>query len=368
VKPAQGSARRWAAVAAGTALLVAAPVAVRAWPAHDSGVSAAALLTKVEAGARHPYSGYVESLGTLQLPTADRFTDVGQLFGEKTRMRVWWRSSQEWRVDKLLTTGEQDLVHNAQGTMRWRYEQADATVSNDPSIRLPRTADLVPPAVAKLLLDDVDPSEVRRLPARRVAGIDAPGLRLQPAAPQSSIDHVDLWADPASGVALRVDVVAKGADQPAFTTAFQQFDSATPSRSRTTFVTPPGADFRYDDVLDIADAANQYAPVLPPDVVAGLTKAPQADGAVGVYGSGVTRLLAVPMRHQEAEPLREQLLTTLGVQSLDRGTLITVGPLSVLLTGTEDEGGWLIAGTVTPDTLTAAADDLYADTVYVGTR
>ncbi len=361
-------AHRWTAVAAGTALLVGIPLAVRARPAEDSGISAVDLLAKVEAGADHPYSGYVESLGTLQLPTADRFTDVGQLFGERTRMRVWWRSADAWRVDKLLTTGEQDLVHNAQGTTRWRYEQHDATLSRDPSIRLPRTADLVPPAVAKLLLDDVDASEVRRLPARRVAGVDAPGLRLQPAAPQSSIDHVDVWADPRSGVALRVEVVAKGATRPAFTTAFRQFDAGTPPPSRTEFEPPAGAEYRFDDVLDIADAANQYAPILPPEVVAGLAESPQADGAVGVYGSGVTRLLAVPMRGREAGPLREQLLRTLGVRTVDSGTLVTLGPLGVLLTGTEGEGGWLIAGTVTPDTLTRAADDLFANTVYVSTR
>lgn len=358
MKPAQ----RWAAVVAGTALLVGVPLVVRALPAEDSGISAADLLARIEAGAKHPYSGYVESQGTLQLPVADRFTDVGELFGGRTRMRVWWRSGDEWRVDKLLSAGEQDLVHNAQGTMRWRYEQADATLSNDPAIRLPRTADLVPPAVAKLLLDGVDESEVRRLPAERVAGVDAPGLRLRPAAEQTSIDQVDVWADPDTGVALRVEVTGKGASRPAFTTEFEAFSAATPSRSRTTFEPPPGADFRFDDVLDIADAVNQFAPFLAPDRVAGLDKAPQADGAVGIYGSGVTRLLTLPMRHQDAGPLREQLLRTLGVQRLAAGTLITVGPLSVLLTGTDDEGGFLLAGTVTPGTLTRAAADLYADT------
>jgi hypothetical protein len=352
----------------GTAVLVGVPLAVRAWPAQDSGISATALLARVEAGQDHPYSGYVDSLGTLQLPAADRFTDVGQLFGERTRMRVWWRSADEWRVDKLLTTGEQDLVHNAQGTTRWRYEQGDAVLSRDPAIRLPRTADLVPPVVARLMLDDVEGSEVRRLPARRVAGIDAPGLRLVPAAPQSSIGHVDLWADPASGVVLRVEVVAKGADRPAFTTAFEEFDPATPPPTRTAFEPPPGADFRFDEVLDIADAANQYAPILAPKTVAGLAKSGRTDGAVGVYGSGVTRLLAVPLRGQEAGPLREQLLTTLGVRTVDRGTLVNVGPLGVLLTGRDDEGGWLIAGTVTAETLERAAGDLFADTVFVSTR
>jgi hypothetical protein len=361
VKPAQ----RWAAVAAGTALLVGAPLAVRAWPAEDSGISAVGLLARIEAGAKHPYSGYVETQGTLQLPVADRFTDVGELFGERTRMRVWWRSAEEWRVDKLLTTGEQDLVHNALGTMRWRYEQADATLSNDPAIRLPRTADLVPPAVAKLLLDDVDESEVRRLPAERVAGVDAPGLRLRPSAEQTSIDHVDVWADPDTGVALRVEVTGKGASRPAFTTEFEDFSAATPAPSRTTFEPPPGADFRFDDVLDIADAVNQFAPYLAPDRVAGLAKAPQADRAVGIYGSGVTRLLTVPMRRQEADPLREQLLRTLGVQRRPEGTLVTVGPLSVLLTGADGDGGFLLAGTVTPATLARGAADLYARTRVV---
>ena len=44
-------------------------------------MSAAALLARIEAARDHPYSGYVETRGTLQLPVADRFTDVGDLFG-----------------------------------------------------------------------------------------------------------------------------------------------------------------------------------------------------------------------------------------------------------------------------------------------
>jgi len=69
-------ARRWAAVIAGTALLVAAPLAVRAWPAQDRDVSAADLLTTIQGNLDHPYSGYVETRGTIQLPVADRFTDA----------------------------------------------------------------------------------------------------------------------------------------------------------------------------------------------------------------------------------------------------------------------------------------------------
>jgi hypothetical protein len=346
-------------VAGATLVIVAVPLAVRAWPAHDSDLGAAELLALVERGTDHPYSGYVETHGTLQLPVADRFTDVGELFGGTTRLRVWWRSGEEWRVDKLLATGETDLIHNVQGTTRWRYEQHDAQLSHDPDIRLPRTADLVPPEVADLLLDDVDASEVRRLPAARVAGADAPGLRLSPAAPQSSIGHVDAWVDPASGVVLRVEVVGKGARQPAFTSEFVEFSSATPPAERTRFAVPRGADFEFDEVLDIADAADQYAPVVPPDTVAGLAKAPQADRAVGIYGSGVTRLLAIPLRDREANALRQQLQITPGVRTVPQGTVVTIGPLGVLLGGRAGQGGWLVAGTVTAETLTRAVDDLY---------
>jgi hypothetical protein len=359
-------AHRWAAVAAGTLLLVASPIAVRAWPVQDRDVSAAELLALIEDGTDHPYSGYVETRGTLQLPVADRFTDVGELFGGATRMRVWWRSEDAWRVDKLLATGESDLIRNVQGTTRWRYEQNDVDLSHDPDIRLPRTADLVPPEVADLLLDGVDPSEVRRLGPERVAGIDSLGLRMRPSAPQSSIDHVDVWADPGSGVVLRVVVVGRGTEMPAFTSQFAEFSAATPPAERTRFVAPRGAEFDFDEVLDIADAANQYAPVRPPDTVAGLVEAPQADRAVGIYGSGVTRLLAIPLRDREADPLREQLRITPGVRGVAQGTLVALGPLGVLMSGEDGQDGWLVAGTVTAETLTRAVDDLYRGATIVG--
>ncbi len=356
-------AQRWTVVAAGVAALVAAPFVVRALPVDDPGLTSGELLALVQAAQNRPYSGYVESRGSLQLPVADRFTDLGALFGEETRMRVWWRSADAWRVDKLLPSGESDLVHDARGTTRWRYQQHDVQRSPDPDIRLPRAADLVPPEVAGLLLDDVDAADVERLPARRVAGVDAAGLRLAPAAQQSSIDHVDLWADPESGVALRVEVTAKGADSAAFTSAFLDFSAATPPVERVRFRAPPGADISFDDVLDIADAANQYAPYLPPRSVAGLPKAPEADRAVGVYGAGLTRLITIPLRDREAVPLRDQLELTPGVRVSRRGTAVALGPLGVMLTGNGGDGGWLVAGTVTRATLVHAARDLARGTV-----
>ena len=135
-------------------LLVGGPIAVRALPVDDVDVTAADLLAST--GLDHPYSGYVETDGTLQLPVADRFSDVGRCSASATRMRVWWRDDDDWRVDQLLVTGETDLVHDGSGPPGWGYEQTDATLSRDPDIRLPRTADLLPPELAELLLADVD--------------------------------------------------------------------------------------------------------------------------------------------------------------------------------------------------------------------
>ncbi len=65
-------------------------------------------------------------------------------------------------------------------------------------------------------------------------------------------------------------------------------------------------------------------------------------------------------------PLRKQLRLTPGVRTVPQGTLLTIGPLGVLMCGDDGEGGWLVAGTVTPDTLIRAVDDLYRGMVIVG--
>ena len=121
----------------------------------------------------------------------------------------------------------------------------------------------------------------------------------------------------------------------------------------------------FDDVLDIADAANQYAPVRPPDTVAGLPKAASSDRAVGVYGSGMTQVIAIPLRDREADALRDQLATTSGVDQDRQRTVVSVGPLGVVLTGAEGDGGWLLAGTLTRAALVRAADDVLDGFVYV---
>jgi hypothetical protein len=351
---------RWSVVAALVLLVVVVPLAWRAVPADDEPIGAAALLARIEHSRDRAYSGYVESRGTLRLPVADRFTDLGGLLGGLTRMRVWWRGRDSWRVAELVTAGERDVVRDGALTTSWDYEENEAELGAEPDIRLPRAADLVPPTLGHHLLDDVDRDEVRRIAARRVAGRDGLGLRLTPGSSLSSILRVDLWADRATGIPLRVEVYGASGTRPVVASEFRSFDPTMPGESMITFTPPAGARSHLDDILDIADAANQYAPFRPPRTLAGLPKSPKADRAVGVYGSGMTRMIAIPLWSRAANPLREQLLLTPGVRRLDEGTLVRVGPLGVLLTRSRHGigQGWLVSGTVTDDALLTAAHDL----------
>lgn len=356
-------------MALAVALVIGVPVLVRAWPVRVPDLSTATVLSRVRASSDAGYSGTVETVGTLGLPVTSRFTDVGSLLGGRTTLRVWWRDPQHWRVDKVLVAGETDLFHNGAETTEWRYEAAEATRSVDPVVRLPRTADLIPPALAARALDGVRTDDVERLRARRIAGVSAVGLRIRPSAVQASIDHADLWADPATGIVLRLDLYAAGDGSPSFSTAFTSFSARRPALETTRFDTPAGLPVRIENVLDIADAANQFAPVVPPDVVAGLRRSTSEAGAVGIYGTGLTRILVIPLRGGDADTLRRQVERSPGSTSTTIGPSLMAGPLGVLVTDSAERGGrgagaWLVVGAVTRATLVAAGQDLLAGSTF----
>ena len=89
--------------------------------------------------------------------------------------------------------------------MRWVFESQRATISAVSEIRLPDASDLLPPTLARALLQDVGDEELARLPSRRVAGMAAPGVRLVPA-DRRGPGPLDLWAEPQTGLPLRVEV------------------------------------------------------------------------------------------------------------------------------------------------------------------
>jgi hypothetical protein len=356
---------RWTVVAGVFLLLALVPWAGRAFPASDRSMSAGQLLSLVRQGYDAPYSGLVESSGRLALPFDDRFTDVADLFGGQTRLRVWWLDPQDWRVDRLLDSGEVDLFHHQNVTTEWDYERERVSVGSDPTIRLPRDSDLLPPRLASLLLGDLSADHLARIAPRRIAGHDALGLRLVVDDARSTIDHVDLWAEADTGTVLAVDVYSTSSTAPVVSTAFTAFSTDVPSPDVISFRTPPGVHRQFEPLLDFADAADQYAPLTPPGSLAGLPRSNPSGRGVGAYGDGPTRLLAVPLQRREAEVLGEQLSRS-GAALQGGRQLLRVGPLGIMLTEVHEpfEFQWLVTGSVTDDTLRRAAADLAVGTSY----
>jgi len=362
--------RRWLVVAALGAAVVGAPLAPRLLPVQEPDLDTTQLLALLQDAPDQGWSGYVETTGTLQLPAAGDLDDLGSLLGETTRLRVWWRGADSWRVDRLLTAGESDLRHQGEVTVDYSYEAQQAEVSRDPEIRLPRTSDLLPGELARRFVVEADPDAVGALPARRVAGVSAAGLRLDGATAdeRTTIGRIDVWLDPETGVPLLLEAYAEGAEQegaPAFTSEVRDFKPGTPPASVVDLEPTPDTEVERVDVLDLADAASQYAPLRPPEEVAGLALQPSSSGAVGVYGTGLTQLIAIPLRDDEADPLREQVAVTPGAVASEETIGAAVGPLGVLVGGTAGEGGWLVAGTLEQDALRAAELDLRVGAVYV---
>jgi len=123
---------------------------------------------------------------------------------------------------------------------------------------------------------------------------------------------------------------------------------------------PEGVRVSYEQSVDVAAAANAFAPYDLPTSLAGLSSRDGEDpGAVGIYGRGPTTLIALPLRGQVARPLRRQLQDRGSAQVTDVGILAPVGPVELLLTPYRGPGStFLLAGTVTTETLRRAAAEL----------
>ena len=127
---------RWLAVLLTTAAFVATPLLVSARPVAPSDMAAVELAGRVRQSADVAWSGFVETSGTLQVPDNESFATLGQLLGENTQLRVWWRNADDWRVDRIRSTGETDLFRQL-GHCSLGFESETATYSPVSKIRLP---------------------------------------------------------------------------------------------------------------------------------------------------------------------------------------------------------------------------------------
>jgi hypothetical protein len=298
------AARRWLAVGLGVAIVCSLPAVIAAWPTPAVAVEANRLRDLVLGSVDRPYQGYVDSQGRLDVPALPVVGEVLALAGGATRIRAWYAGPRSWRVAVLTTTGERDIYRSPDGTFLWDFERnLIAFAPGELPVRLPWAADVVPPELARRILQAAGPDDaVGAIPSRRVAGITAAGLRLVPGDPRTTVAAVDIWADPATGLPLRVQLTGKGARDPVLVTEFLDLDQTAPDARLLVPAVPDTAGLSVASGEDVASAVGQVAPVLLPQVLAGRSAVRQtAIGVVpgiGVYGEGLSAfvVLALPGR------------------------------------------------------------------------
>jgi len=285
-------------VAGGVALLCALPTIDSAFPVTVPHVAAAQVRKDILAAEDQPYAGYAESDASFGLPTGlEGFSGVTTLLDGVTRMRVWQAAPDRWRVDVLNDVGENDTYQTAHGSYLWNSASELLTkVIGQYPVRLPRAADLVPPALAIRLLREAGPhARFSELPSRRVAGIAAIGLRVTPNDPDSTIAQVDIWTEPSRWLPLQVEIFGHGTSQPAIETEFLQVSSWRPNQATLTPQRGPGTAFTQTDASNLSGALSDLGPVILPSSLAGRPRgaAPTGFSQIGIYGRGLATFVVL---------------------------------------------------------------------------
>jgi hypothetical protein len=355
--------RRWAIVAAGTGVLCALPAIVAAWPVAGSPLSAAQLRARIMASAHIAYQGYAESNVSLDLPALPDLGDVTSLLDGSTDQYTWYRSPSQWRADVLTTAGEDDTYQTRQGTFVWDYGRDLLTqVTGAQPVRLPRAADLVPPVLARRLLGYAGPADhFYRLPSQRVAGFDAAGLRVVPGSADTTIGAIEIWADPASGLPVQVEVFGRGAATPVLVTRFLDLSLSAPTLATVTPNPAPGVGFTVSQLPDVSGVLNGFAPPLPSQLAGlGMVANPSGLTDVAAYGAGLARFAVVPLPPRIGNAAMTKASSVGGSIKLPGGSAVLVRTPLLTMVLASPTGGpvYLLVGAVTPALLERAAAQL----------
>ena len=366
--------RRWSLVVLVAALLVGVPAVVAAWPAPaPTGADGdpAVLRDRVTASDDVAWSGTVESRGALSLPGIGVLSDVTTLLAGVTRLRAWYAAPDRSRTDLLSAVGERDRYVTPDGQAVWDYGANLLTlVGDDPTVRLPRPDDVLPPQLARRLLSGTDPDDpVEALPAERVAGVAAAGLRVRPADRDTTVEALDVWSDPASGLPVRVDVHARGAgsieggNPPALSTAFSSLETGPPDPDALTPRRAPGAGLARSPTSDLFGVLGRGPGGLPATLDGrGRERPERGFAALGQYGTTLSQVIVVPLPSDIADTLvtgigRAGSGATLAVPGGADGALLDSGLLTLAVVRDGDRA-WALSGLVDPGVLERGAADL----------
>lgn len=359
---------RWLVVAAGVAVLASLPGLIAAWPVSAPAPPVQQLYARMAASAATPYQGFALSSGTAGLPSLPQLADAIALLNGETQLRVWYASAGHWRVDQIGVGTETDLYQEPTDQAIWDFgTNRLTTIVGDQPVRLPRGADLVPADLGRRVIAIVGPhpAGLTALPARRVAGIAAAGLRITPTDPQTTVGHIDLWADPTTGVPLQVEITGRGAGTPILSTRFLDIDFHTPDPS--VLRPPPGGpstSYTFTAGSDIARAFRSLRLGPLPDQLGGFARTDDPATSVGLaaYGTGLTRFLVVPVPRRVYEDAYGRITDAGGVQyglPGGRGVIVSTQLLTVMAMDSDlANRNYLLVGLVSAATLRRAGNDL----------
>ena len=355
---------RWLVLGGVVAVLVALPGLVGAVPARDRPVGAAELLGRVLASDRVAYQGYAEARAGLGLPDVPRAGRVVALLGERTRMRAFVAGPHRWRVDELTPIGERDLYADGSTALAWDSGERRVTVTDgEAPVRFARPADLLPPELGRRVAAAAEPAEATRLGARRVAGVQALGLRITPRSSGTTLARADLWADLSTGLPVRVELTAKGQDEPIVTASFLDLRLEAPDPGHVRFDVPGDAEVEQDEAPDLARAIDRFSPFVLPDPLAGQPRRTRVAGAASTYGQGfdLVGVLAFPARFS---PRTRAFLDKVPTRKGPWGAAsVITTPLLNGMIFERDGIAYALAGTVTQPVLDRVAAALARDAV-----
>jgi outer membrane lipoprotein-sorting protein len=217
------------------------------------------LLVKVQQANVKSFSGSIKLAANLGIPNLSSlagaagrdaaFNPLDLLSGSHTA-RVWFDGPHRQRIALPSTLAETDVIHNGADVWTWVSSGSLVTHMHSTATKQAAKPEAAPDAspmqtpdqVAKQLLDQITPStSVTVSTPAYVAGRPVYELVLRPNAKQSTVDHVGIAIDSATGMPLQVNLFAKGQSKPALQLGFTSVSFSRPAASTFKFTPPPNA-------------------------------------------------------------------------------------------------------------------------------
>ncbi|MET8835825.1 sigma-E factor regulatory protein RseB domain-containing protein [Micromonospora sp. NPDC004540] len=326
--------------------------------------TAAQLLEDLRTSRLDGLSGTVVQRADLGLPRIAELAgqvggnELASLISGTHTLRVWYAGPDRQRVALVDTLGERDVLRNGRDVWTWSSRDNAASHRTLPAEGKDLdTAPATPADAADRALEAIDPSTAVTVGrSATVAGRSVYELVLTPRDRDSLVHQVRIALDAKEHVPLRFEVLADGADEPAFEVAFTQVDFRTPDADQFRFNPPPGVRVTEESAGDDRGPAGKHLPERGKD-----------GPDVRTVGTGWTTVLVAKLdaagpgapagKPGEATgPDAEAMAKVLG--GLERvsgdwgsGRLLTGKLFSVLLT----DDGRVLAGLVRPERLYEAA-------------